>query len=405
MSREWYDYFNEFVISTFPSAIDSLYDNMSIDIARKYQDIIDWDLLSGNTENNLITFIDIMNNDDLPWNYCVISYHYAKWADCLEYHDWKHWDMVNLAHMKDLTLNDIIINPHIDWDYEVLSYRDFLTKEFIANNMDKNWDMKALSSHKVVDLEFIQSHNMKWDYEGMLYNPNIDIEYFINKQEFNKHLDLLQSRFMYFNKDTNEYDMINIIDNIMKYPLAWDYDIIASLKSFDVDKFFELKIDYTMNETQLKALYDGLSSNKHLDFHKHILPRISSPHWNYRKLSANPIITMEIVKNYDLPWNYMALSLNPSITEEDVLNNPDINWFHWNLSLNPNISWEFVKQHKTKLWNPNGIIKKNILFSEIENNKDLFKNIEIDDICEKYFIAEKYNFINKSFSYKSDHSI
>jgi hypothetical protein len=42
---------------------------MSIDIARKYQDIIDWDLLSGNTENDLITFIDIMNNNDLPWNY------------------------------------------------------------------------------------------------------------------------------------------------------------------------------------------------------------------------------------------------------------------------------------------------------------------------------------------------
>jgi hypothetical protein len=241
-----------------------------------------WDDLSENMENKLITFKDIYDNPDLPWNYHVISYNYATWNDYISYPDFPHWDKVNMAHMKDLTLLNIIENPHINWDFEVLSYREFLTQEFILNNKHQNWDIIALSSNKCVTLEFILKNNdIKWSEEGMIHNPNIHIEYFLNKEKFQPYLNLLQTRFIYFNKDINDFDMDDIFENIMLYPIDWDYEIIAAFKSFDINKFFELKIDFTLNEEQIKKLYNGLSNNKYLDFHKDVLPRINAP-WNFK---------------------------------------------------------------------------------------------------------------------------
>ena len=66
--------------------------------------------------------------------------------------------------------------------------------------------------------------------------------------------------------------------------------------------------------------------------------------WDWRLLSNNPNITMEIVEKYpNKPWDWIGLSGNPNITIEFVEKYPDKPWNWGGLSRNPNITMEFLK--------------------------------------------------------------
>ena len=72
-------------------------------------------------------------------------------------------------------------------------------------------------------------------------------------------------------------------------------------------------------------------------------------HWDWKLLSSNPNITMDIVEaNPNKPWNWQWLSENPNITWDIVEANPNKPW-SWNgLSKNPNITIDIVEANPNK---------------------------------------------------------
>ena len=94
--------------------------------------------------------------------------------------------------------------------------------------------------------------------------------------------------------------------------------------------------------------------------------------WNWRGLSQNLNITMEIVQQYpDKPWDWYGLSENPNITWEIVRANHDKPWNWEHLSINPNITWEIVKANPDKSWSWNGLsINPNITMEIVQQNPD-----------------------------------
>ena len=58
--------------------------------------------------------------------------------------------------------------------------------------------------------------------------------------------------------------------------------------------------------------------------------------WNWKELSRNPNITLEIVEaNPDKPWNWYYFSGNPNVTIDFIKKCPDKSWNWWMLSSNP----------------------------------------------------------------------
>ena len=72
--------------------------------------------------------------------------------------------------------------------------------------------------------------------------------------------------------------------------------------------------------------------------------------WCWESISKKHV-TMDIVKSRpDLPWDYEALSDNISINIDDVLENIEQPWDWWALSINTNMTWDIIQAHKTLPW-------------------------------------------------------
>ena len=260
------------------------------------------------------------------------------------------------------------------------------------------WDMTSLSANSHIDMDFVTKHSdMNWDKSILICNPAIPLDLFINNDDYKIILNdknNVHNRYIKYNTITKERIIdINILDIIMKYPIYWHYDIIAMCANFNIDKFFELKIDMVLTEDQLKAFYFGLSRNPNLNIDKHFLPRKSCPHWDYVGLSLNRNLHIDTIINYpNLPWNYMVYSSNVNVNDEIVENNPSFRWNYEYLSTNNNISWDYVKKNLDKEWNFDKVLNKDLLFEEIIEYKDYFEE-KIEDINIDNFTRERTQFM------------
>jgi len=121
--------------------------------------------------------------------------------------------------------------------------------------------------------------------------------------------------------------------------------------------------------------------------------------WNYRELSCNPNITIDIIhSDLSKPWSVRAISCNPNITWEIVQQNPNKPWDYYGLSENPNITWEIVQQNSGKpwcnyhlTWNPNitwDIIREYpcLWNSMLYHNPNIFKQTEINILWDRTYL-------------------
>jgi hypothetical protein len=102
-----------------------------------------------------------------------------------------------------------------------------------------------------------------------------------------------------------------------------------------------------------------------------ISENINKP-WNWKHLSSNPNITLELVlQNPNKNWDWYELSKNQNITYDIVLQNPDKPWNYGGLSLNPNITFDIVLQNPDKIWNWDELSRHpNITYDMVLQNPD-----------------------------------
>ena len=121
-------------------------------------------------------------------------------------------------------------------------------------------------------------------------------------------------------------------------------------------------------------------------------------------LSKNKSIKWYDIDKYkdQIEWNYKDLSLNPNITIEIVLNNLDKKWCFYRLSSNPNINIDIILQYNQFNWsiywysfNPNiqlNDIDKINITNEIFNQDIIIKNLFLNNYD---FDRNKYFEINE----------
>ena len=130
-----------------------------------------------------------------------------------------------------------------------------------------------------------------------------------------------------------------------------------------------------------------VSKNITIDYSPIYFNEPTSIKWNYKQLSSNTSINLDIVKNHiDKNWNWGELSKNPGITLDMIEDNLELPWKWWCISSNPNVTWEFVKKYIHKTWNSFELTKhKNFTLDIIYNNPEHYtgsyhENQNISDV-------------------------
>lgn len=380
IDKKWCDHFYEFALTHCkPDTLQGFYiarmGRPTLEFFRKHKDELEIDELCANS-NSHITLQDVIDNPDLPWDYAsfLMCSRKISWDDYNKYI--RNSDLPwgnSVPVLNGVTLDIVKNNPDVNWDYSELSLSDIITEEYVENNFDKDWDYHCLTVNPKITKEFMEKHSDKpWDTR------------YINKNDVIATYD--------FTTGTRRIDNDRLFDTLMKRTVSTYW--FSECANFDIDKFYDLKIDMVLNEKQLKEFYGGLSKNPNLNFEKHFLPRKTLPYWDFTNLSVNRQVTLDIILKYsDLPWNHMAFSCNMNVNDEVVENNPSFKWYYPFLSTNNSITWDYVKRNLDKDWNFDRVLSKDLLFSEIIEYKEYFGE-EIEDINEGDFIREKAQFIN-----------
>ena len=175
---------------------------------------------------------------------------------------------------------------------------------------------------------------------------------------------------------------------------------IQHLEKYISKSWEEYFMDFIMKYDKLQYInWRKLSFNPNITID--IIKRYRDKQWDWCVLSRHKNITMEIVNaNRELPWSWFYLSLNPNLTMKMICDNleKDWNWFY--ISVNPNITMDDINQHINKDWaewhwyngisdNPNLTI--DFIKEHLDKNWDWHKishnpNITMD-IVEKYWDA------------------
>ena len=127
-----------------------------------------------------------------------------------------------------------------------------------------------------------------------------------------------------------------------------------------------------------------------MPFFQFVLENPDKP-WDWKCLSKNPKITMEIVAaNPEKPWNWYWLSSNPNITWEFVAANPEKPWDWGWLSRNPNITWEIVAANPDKPWDWHWLSGNTFKIPNTEAFKKK-KAKEVADLCREGIMKYCWN--------------
>lgn len=255
---------------------------------------IKWDYRDISANPN-IWWNDVEKNPSFPWNWYYLTQNPSiSWKIIIENLD-KPWDFSGVSQHPDLDIAFVLANPQFPWDWSEISKHDKITWEIVKankhwNHPDKTkrivpWKFSALSRNKNITLDIVEKNpKYQWSFPNLSRNPNLTWEF------IEKHLDK-----------------------------GWDWILLAERKivTWDIVK-------------------------------KH--PKIFQNHSVISSLCTNPNITWEIMKNdingdRIIPWDSTSISANPNITIDIVKANQWVKWNMFTLSSNPNFSWKIINEN------------------------------------------------------------
>jgi len=340
--------------------------------------------------------------------------------------DTKKWCMERLSQNSNITSEIIDKYPDLSWNYQSLSMNRSITWNYVKNHSDKKWNMHFFAENPSVTMKIINENfetfkdyhyglsknynitatfikntpEIHWNYSGVAMNPHIHLDEFIEfvnvllpendafiqsnfgvflSANVNNTLDIISK--LYVNNDTYLFDhttrtFIETNDNICNSNRYLIHNSRNSSSNYyeQPSKITQLIESICATRGDFSNLpIRGINTNISLSSADSIFHLYK---WNFYKLSTNPNLTFEFVKNnlrhawdwtaiskhsnitWDivcenprLPWSFNSLSVNPNITFEIIIRNPEYNWsFYW-FSLNVNCSWKIVHENPNIPWN------------------------------------------------------
>lgn len=244
----------------------------------------------------------------------------------------------------------ISIFPDKEWNWTEISWIIDVPLDIIKNNILKDWNWYGLSwNSSTITLEFIDS----------LYTiTNHDLVEHIHK--------LIDWRGLSYILDFTKEQVLFTNGELTR---KWDFDCLSSNESITFNFIISHDFEWNWLEISGRINMEIIDASLHLDFNypwercglsenpnitiEFIETYFSDSrligHWNWEKLSNNPIIDIEFVKRHiDKDWDWIALSSNSGITLEMIESNLEFSWDWDRIGYNPNLTLEFIYKYKDK---------------------------------------------------------
>lgn len=241
-----------------------------------------------------------------------------------------------------------------------------LLEDIIESNPNRKYDWLALSMNPNISFDFIKTNsNFPWVYQAVSRNESITESIVRGNPKFN-----------------------------------WSYSDLCSNPNFSFEFFLH---DILTKNYTISLNWRALSANPSVTMD--VIDQYGSYPWVDRYISSNPNVTMNYIKTskridpitkiaITREWFVSNLSSNRGITERDIYKNV-LNWDYNHLSSNPNLPCKYVNDNISKPWNMFSVSKNpNITLSDVlmyRNLKwDVFgisanPNINIDQLLNESF--------------------
>lgn len=287
------------------------------------------------------------------------------WESVFDYFRLESISFGNLSRNPNISLERVIQNPHYPWNYDELSSNPSIDFTMVENTPYINWNYKFLSLNPSITWLDIKSHlDLPWDWRNLAEKEGITIDIIRLK------IEELNPKMLIHNPSVTLEIIENNLDlpwDLNEIPLKEDIlfcDILRIMKKYNIEL---LEKHMTAISYQKKVFWQNV-----LDF-----PDFK---WNYRSLSANPNITLEIIlENQDKKWCWKYFSYNPNFKLEYILRFPSVNW-----------DWEYISEK----WLTPVFFEKHPHFPFCKNSIQMNEFFSFQDILENPIITPNMNYIS-----------
>ncbi len=293
----------------------SLHFPFTISMLVKYQEILDWELLSIN-ENIKLSFDEFVSFAD-KWDFGAGSEEYPIE---INYNPALPWSLNLLKHFEDnWQWESISQNHHIPWDTEIIrEFKDKLYFEHLSGMPNIEWTE-----------DLIAEHQDKWDWKALAQNPSIiENEQLVNSfPELKKAVKDEKSRarvdssvFDFVENTPEFYSEAYLEEN--KDNLDWEY--VSAFGKFELsehilDKFSDYFVwgDRIPQEDGSYSIQPGLSWNTEVRWTEEIIDRHTDD-IDWDQFSHNTSLPWELsfIEKYWSRWNQNNLIFNIAVWEK-----------------------------------------------------------------------------------------
>ena len=213
-----------------------------------------------------------------------------------------------------------------------MNYFDNLSKEngTVLSQKIKQQIYKIKVDWSFLWFEYINNHSEKpWSYTVLRNNPNA------TRELIQAYPILLQKFSESFLNPNFNWKLIESIPetNVDSICVDENYRILSGNPSLSLDIVHQ----YPLKQWD----YARLTENSNFTFHE----LKNDSNWKKYKenISSNPTVTWQnVIDNQTIDWNYSQLSRNANINWDIIQANPQIKWDYYAFSQNPNITWDIV---------------------------------------------------------------
>ncbi len=219
------------------------------------------------------------------------------------------------------------------------------------------WDWLALSLNKSISFGFIQTHrDLPWNIPAISRNSSVNEDTVRANVEFPWHFSDLCA-----NPNIS-------FSFILEFVINSEFRIDANWLALSANPSITLDIikqypHYPWNDQYL-SMNPNITSN-------YILNEGASRKWFLPYVSANKGITERDIYKNILPWDYLNLGSNPNLPAKYVNDNPNYTWNMYSVSSNPNITTTDIETFHSIKWDPFGLsLNPNISYDYVKSHPE-----------------------------------
>jgi hypothetical protein len=336
--------------------------------------------------------VDIITFLTLEWN--------AKWFKFMGKVRRYYHGQDGISKNSNLSMNIVDENPNHPWHWFGMSSNPNLTFDMVLKHPDKSWNWHEISEHPNITPKMMEDHpEIPWT-KAINYNPNVTLEImekFIKQNYFgwlkikNKGLQLdiwhysaNRNLTFEFVKKHSSFDWnMKFLSNNLSISLEtinshpswkWNYGLMSGRN--------DISMNYVLRNMDKPWSWYRLSIVVPI---KNIVARIDWYPWNWRYVSANPTLTIDVVLMYPyIDWDWYEISRNPNITMETIKKHRNLPWRWSAVYENPNLTMKFIRDNSNFPWTEIGIDYAQFSIEKQKHIKHHFYFVLLFNLCECY---------------------